>query len=82
MPESNSTVRKRRRGNFVIPTEESRAAKKAAKAEEEKKNAKAEKEDEEMKEAEDEDPALTQLLEASMEDTFDIMDEDCHEDAL
>ena len=95
MPDSNSTVRKRRRGNFVIPTDESRAAKKsaeaakaeeekkkaeAAKAEEEKKHAKAEEEDEEMEEAEDGDPALTQLLEASMDDTF--MDEDCQDEAL
>ena len=34
MPTSNSTVRKRRRGNYVYPTDESRAAKYAAKSRE------------------------------------------------
>ena len=93
MPVSNSTVRKRRRGNFVIPTDETRAAKKAAKAEEKERAAKAEgageeakagAEDEKMEEAGADDLLqLTQLLEISMEDdSMENPDDGCHDGEL
>ena len=93
MPVSNSTIRKRRRGNFIIPTEETRAAKKAAiaeekeraaKAEEANERAKADAEDEKMEEAEaDELLQLTQLLELSIEDDdMGNPNDGCHDGGL